>query len=218
METGSNKSLFTLIAVVIFGIFLSLSYWLFQDEMSNVLANVLDRTEVSIDKKLDLMDDYIQYGYTFFNPTGNINIIESDLQSITYSSPNNTFWGDGLMFDATNLDKSKAYKLTYDITKISGEITHIGGHLVLGNSTIKLDGNAPISNDFVDYPNDTLTHHVEVYFDMTSFVKFGDSINGHVASAAYPHYTYIYLQPNREVTAIQPFTVRIENISIREVN
>lgn len=31
METGSNKSLFTYVAVVIFGIFLSLSYWLFQD-------------------------------------------------------------------------------------------------------------------------------------------------------------------------------------------
>lgn len=31
METGSNKSLFTYVAVVIFGIFLGLSYWLFQD-------------------------------------------------------------------------------------------------------------------------------------------------------------------------------------------
>lgn len=46
MDTGSNKSLFTLLAVVIFGIFLSLSYWLFQDELKDVLADVLDKSAV----------------------------------------------------------------------------------------------------------------------------------------------------------------------------
>lgn len=40
IDTGSNKSLFTMIAVVVFGIFLSLSYWLFQDQIHNVLASV----------------------------------------------------------------------------------------------------------------------------------------------------------------------------------
>jgi surface protein len=45
IEQGSNKSLFTLIAVVIFGVFLSLSYWMFQDEMKNVLASVMDGVE-----------------------------------------------------------------------------------------------------------------------------------------------------------------------------
>ena len=53
METGSNKSLFTLIAVVIFGIFLSLSYYLFQDEMKNVLATVMDKTSEMNSTKLE---------------------------------------------------------------------------------------------------------------------------------------------------------------------
>ena len=53
METGSNKSLFTLIAVVIFGLFLSLSYWMFQDEMKSVLATVLDSSSEMINTKLD---------------------------------------------------------------------------------------------------------------------------------------------------------------------
>lgn len=53
MEIGSNKSLFTLIAVVIFGLFLSLSYWLFQDELVNVLASVMDGTSEMTNKKLD---------------------------------------------------------------------------------------------------------------------------------------------------------------------
>ena len=52
METGSNKSLFTLIAVVIFGIFLSLSYWLFKDELTSVLGSVIDKTSESINNDL----------------------------------------------------------------------------------------------------------------------------------------------------------------------
>jgi hypothetical protein len=53
METGSNKSLFTLLAVVIFGVFLSLSYWLFQDELKSTLASVMDKTSVANGAKLD---------------------------------------------------------------------------------------------------------------------------------------------------------------------
>lgn len=52
MESGSNKSLYTLIAVVVFGIFLSLSYFLFQDQMKGVLADVLNKTSLSTSTKL----------------------------------------------------------------------------------------------------------------------------------------------------------------------
>lgn len=52
MESGSNKSLYTLIAVVVFGIFLSLSYFLFQDNLKGVLADVMDKTSQSISTKL----------------------------------------------------------------------------------------------------------------------------------------------------------------------
>lgn len=51
MDSGTNKGLFTLITVVIFGIFLSISYWLFQDSLKGVLADVLDKTSQSVDSK-----------------------------------------------------------------------------------------------------------------------------------------------------------------------
>lgn len=60
MEIGSNKSLFTLIAVVIFGVFLSLSYWLFQDELKSTLASVMDKTSVATGAKLD---GYLEKNY-----------------------------------------------------------------------------------------------------------------------------------------------------------
>jgi hypothetical protein len=42
IDSGSNKSLFTLLAIVIFGIFLSLSYWLFQDSFTGILTSVVE--------------------------------------------------------------------------------------------------------------------------------------------------------------------------------
>lgn len=53
MDTGSNKSLYTLIAVVVFGIFLSLSYFLLQDQLKGVLASVLNGTSEMTSQKLD---------------------------------------------------------------------------------------------------------------------------------------------------------------------
>lgn len=53
METGSNKSLYTLIAVVVFGIFLSLSYFLYQDQLKSVLADVMNKSSVTTSIKLD---------------------------------------------------------------------------------------------------------------------------------------------------------------------
>lgn len=53
MESGSNKSLYTLIAVVVFGIFLSLYYFLFQDNLKGVLADVMDGTSVMTSQKLN---------------------------------------------------------------------------------------------------------------------------------------------------------------------
>lgn len=71
MESGSNKSLFTLLAVVIFGVFLSLSYWLFQDELKSVLADVVSKTSQSVNTKLNQAGlgelTYNEYTYTESN-------------------------------------------------------------------------------------------------------------------------------------------------------
>lgn len=52
MEGTSNNSLYTLIAVLVFGIFLSLSYWLFQDELKSTLASVMDKSSETTSIKL----------------------------------------------------------------------------------------------------------------------------------------------------------------------
>lgn len=79
MQTGSNKSLFVLLTIVIFGIFLSISYWFFADQFSVVLADVF----FNVSQKTDSFDfgtsqtvtingnsykDYDEY-YNTFTPT-----------------------------------------------------------------------------------------------------------------------------------------------------
>ena len=87
MDTGSNKSLFTLLAVVIFGIFLSLSYWLFQDELKSVLASVMDNTSSMTSLKLsnDGLIPTDQKYFSYIEVAGGIKITgySGDLVGIT---------------------------------------------------------------------------------------------------------------------------------------
>ena len=43
MDDGANKALFVLIAVVIFGIFLAIAYWMFDKEFKAILEDVMDK-------------------------------------------------------------------------------------------------------------------------------------------------------------------------------
>lgn len=74
MDIGSNKSLFTLITVIIFGIFLSMSYWFFQAQLKDVLASVIDGvktgTAVNIEDTFALQND--ESDFLFEPSTGTI--------------------------------------------------------------------------------------------------------------------------------------------------
>lgn len=127
METGSNKSLFTLIAVVIFGIFLSLSYWLFKDEMKNVLANVLDKTSESVNNKLEISLDALGFefkGDSFDNETKQLTNIAGFDSLVAYNFAGTALSGNngigGLNFDGvddyleTNLEETSEITLHFD--------------------------------------------------------------------------------------------------------
>jgi hypothetical protein len=214
METGSNKSLLTLLAVVIFGVFLSLSYWMFQDELTNILGSVMESAGLSIGNKADLLDDYITYGYNLYNTT-TATFTNKEQQSVTFSSIGVNFWGDGLEFDAKYLDSNKNYVLSYDITKESGSITKIGGHNLLGAVTMKLDDVVYNNTTAINYPNDNLKHHVEVVFNTNNLVKDGENV--YISGLPNQH-AYYYIQPNRGVSTVLTYKVKLENLSIKEVN
>ena len=216
MESGSNKSLFTLIAVVVFGIFLSLSYWMFQDEFKGVLASTLFRTSLSVDDKLTIMEDYITNGYLV--SSSSILVSSKGFQDITYTCSGGSYWGECLLFEAKHLDVNTNYKLSYDITKLSGDILKIGGHNVLGDKLVTYIDGVKVSttnNTSVDYPNDLLTHHIDIYFNTKYLVKDGSNVYVTNTLETYPYY---YIQPNRGVTNGPAYGVKIMGLSVTEVN
>lgn len=216
MEMGSNKSLYTLIAVVVFGIFLSLSYWLFQDEFKGVLATTLFGTSLSIDKKVSILEDYVMNGYLVY--TNSITVISKGLQDITYTCTGGTYWGEGLYFEAKHLEVNKKYVLAFDMVKTSGDIFRIGGHNVLGDDLdIYIDGVKieSANSSTVPYPNDNLTHHIEFHFNTKYLVKDGTNVYVSNTTETYPYY---YIQPNRGVTNGPAYGIKITGLSVLEVN
>lgn len=103
MDRGTNKGLFTLITVVIFGIFLSISYWLFQDSLKGVLADVLDKTSQSVDSKTvfggnAFPDSYFTQASTLTNFLERSSTTKELDLSTVYNGSNAmkvTFTGDG---------------------------------------------------------------------------------------------------------------------------
>ena len=105
---------------------------------------------------------------------------------------------DGIHLTSVAADED--YLLSFDITKESGNITNIGGHLALSSlSEVWIDG-VKQSGSFaggITYPNDSLTHHVVVRF------------NSRVATSD----RRVFIQPNRGGTA-SAYEVTIANTSL----
>jgi hypothetical protein len=192
METGSNKSLFTLIAVVIFGIFLSLSYWLFQDELVSVLANVLDSTSEMTSIKLDnegLIPTEERYFTTVSNADGTVAITsytgtESDI-IIPRTINGNSVTRIAPYFHHT-YDNSKL-KLTSVV--IPSSVTSIGVFAFRGNrltsivipsSVTKIENRAlelnPTLKSIVTPENVTTLEDAQYYGDGLTTVTISDNV------------------------------------------
>jgi hypothetical protein len=203
MNNGANKSLFTLLVVVIFGIFLALSSFLFKDQFKGILADVVDKTSRSIRYNALVPSNKFDADWTAYPGLGDVYNFTNVNDVITYSSNATGEW-TGIKVDYSNFEKDTEYRLAFDITKISGNIKHIGGHVyVSSDSEVFLD-NMPVTGDWsagsTVYPNDTDKHHVEVIFTTDNWSTDDKSV---------------YIQPNRQFVVLTgPYTVRIEDIQL----
>lgn len=53
MDEGASKALFILIAIIIFGIFVVIAYWLFEDEIKELLENMMGSATGLVEENLD---------------------------------------------------------------------------------------------------------------------------------------------------------------------
>jgi hypothetical protein len=215
MEKGSSKSLFTLLGVVVFGIFISLSYFLFQDQLQSIVATTTSKTEEHANTRLDVLFDQdapvTVLELVKFNPNGDpFRTSDATTTGYTYAVTSKLTSGIGYYIQAKNLLPSNYYVLTFDITKESGNIYKLGGHATISNSvTVLMDG--VVKNNYTSgftYPNDYKAHHIEVRFDTLKLTGAKKVANDLVDG--------IHIQVNRDRYSITPieYEVSISNVKL----
>lgn len=212
MDGGSNKALFTLLAVVIFGIFLSMSYWLFEGEFKLILSNVMDSDSQSTDVKLStLFNSEVQptpANYFIFEPsTGTITgyldagpkdvIIPTEIDGVTVTALGNYAFRTKLLTSVTipNTVKTIGYYafefnyLTSVIIPDSVTLIEPGAfrvnqltNLTLSNSLLFIGYNAFETNQLTT----VLIPSSALSIDSSTFAS------NPLTSASVPSSTYIY--------------------------
>jgi len=57
MDEGTGKAMFVLITIIIFGIFVVIVYWLFEDEIRSMLEDMMTKTGGVVDRNLGNLED-----------------------------------------------------------------------------------------------------------------------------------------------------------------
>lgn len=53
MDEGTGKAMFILLTIIVFGIFVVIVYWLFEDEIREMLGGMMTSTNKIVDTNLD---------------------------------------------------------------------------------------------------------------------------------------------------------------------
>ena len=57
MDEGTGKAMFILITIIIFGIFVVIAYWLFEDEIRGMLSDMMSSAGGIVDTNLENITD-----------------------------------------------------------------------------------------------------------------------------------------------------------------
>ncbi len=216
MTEGTSQGLFVVVAIVIFGIFIGLSYTLFGDTLKPALVNLFEQATKDTTNKINkysnnlfTMDDLTVWTVgsevrgNIVSKTKNEIILKPTLSKLSAER----YFG-GLVIDSHFLEANKNYILSFDILLDEGTISMIGGHIhIASKQEVYLDGKlyeVPFTTG-VPIPNDEKVHHIDVFFNSNKWDEISDSYN-----------RSIYIQPNRG-TYLTDYRVNFSNIEFREV-
>lgn len=187
MDGGSNKALFTLLAVIIFCIFLSLSYWLFEGEFKLILADVMDSAAQSTDVKLStLFNSEVQptpANYFIFEPsTGTITgyldagpkdvIIPTTIDGITVKELGNYAFRNKLLTSAFRVNQLTNLTLSNSLTIIgynafeTNQLTTV----LIPSSVLSIDSSTFGDNPLTSASVPTSTHIYPMAFPTSTVI------------------------------------------------
>lgn len=149
MTNGTSQGLFIVVGIVIFGIFAVMSYILFDDIFNPAIKGIYndarEETTANIDKQheVDFWDDLVGRNTTTSNFSKTANTAKMVSQGEKFAS---------ITIPSEVLEPKTRYKLTFDAKVLSGNMTHIGGHM---HSTkhlqVKINGETVATQNFTGY-------------------------------------------------------------------
>lgn len=214
MTDGSSQGLFVIVAVVIFGIFVLISYILFRDNLKTGLSDIF---EDSISDSLDNLHKNL-----ISESSVNVSVANkaTTLKGVKHSSKirleadGTKTQFDGIQITGKRFKKDTWYKLTYKITVLEGSIEHIGGHIAfIAEDPTQLSRNFSINSD--KYTESYTLNRRKLpksteYLVSVEVLSLGNEFKYGISSSG------VWIQPNRYL-AQGNYKLDVSNIRIVEV-
>lgn len=156
--------------------------------------------------------------YTYASLKGNIYSYEGAIKErkgATIRLESSGKLHEGLYIDGAAIVMDKLNEVSFDIQKISGVVTSIGGRMPTSMEvSVSMDGKE-LSTSWTDaehnlYPNDCHVHHIVI-----RFVPVSDTYVSLLGN-------HLYIQPNRQedidLKDVAPYNLRIRNIRVKSLN
>ncbi len=223
MTNGTSQGLFIVVAIVIFGIFVGLTYTVFGSEgLTNDLKVIFENATEQSTKRynetnLINKETLKQHGGVI----GSVHFTIDNKDKITLTSDGTNYVG--VHIPDTVMEANKSYKMSFNIKTIEGLVTTLGGHMSYSDHTkLIIDGilisetnlkaNGYLTNWYYGQPfkESEKEHNVEVIFNTNGW---DDPLSP--PSMQDSDFKSMYIQPNRGNFG-ESYTVEITNLTLIE--
>lgn len=211
MTNGSSQGLFVVVAVVIFGIFVAISYSLFRDQLSPALASIfresIEQTTLKLNKKMTTAENFENFELNSYILMGNSMIIEG-------------YPFSGVLLSSKHLEANKNYELSFEYTDLGDTIKYLAGHLTVSTFTkVYIDGELSESDWHSTniasplFRKDGSKHKIRILFNTDRWENPIGNDTGNPSTDK-----NVYIQPNRLSSSITTeYKIKLENFKLSEI-
>lgn len=224
MTNGSSQGLFVVVSVVIFGIFVSISYLLFRDQLTPSLASIFSDSILNTNK--NIKNTLVTTADLETTNDNVAHIIRQTKDELIYYHDGSNYV-ENIKLDTRYVEPEKTYFFEYDIELIDGVVETFGGH---ASSFYGVENGDTVKNFYIDnvlmgnsYSGVKFSlkkgekHTIKIFLDTRS-----------VSLETILKNSGVYIQPNRHYASIidktekkelysPQYTVKITNLQLYEI-
>lgn len=171
MTDGTSQGLFIVVAIVIFGIFVSLSYTVFGDGLGNSLP---DMVSTAVSKPMSERWVEVDLTSRVSRDRQDMEVLDYTDNSVHIRANNTKNNYNGVRIGEEHFEPNNEYRLSFTVHKLDGNIDNIGGHLHFAHrNRLYADGelqpNRFRSGNLYDNSKDSIDY--VLYFDSDGLIE-----------------------------------------------